>query len=73
MLETSRCCRGHFEILRESMKSPPPRRLMILFLALLDVLVVSQDSFVSIVGFAIALIVLEQAVHTLHVTFVAVA
>ena len=61
---------GH-KILRETLKSFPPRRFLILFLAPIDLLVVSQNSLVvSIVGFAFALIVSELAVYVLHVTFV---
>ena len=57
MLEMSCCCWGHNEILRETLKSFPPRKFLILFLALIDLLVVSQNSLVvSIVGFAFALI-----------------
>ena len=72
-MEMSQHCWSHNKILRESLKSPPLRRFLILFLGLLDLLVVSQNSLVSIVGFAFAQIVSELAVHVLHVTFVIAA
>ena len=70
MLETSCCCRGHNEVL----KSPQPRRFLILFLVLLDLLVVSQNPLVvSIVCFAFGQIVSELVVHVPYVTFVVAA
>ena len=72
MLEKS--CRGHNDILRENLKFPPLRRFLILFLAQLDLFVVSKNSRICFkVRLAFYLIVSELVVYIPHVTFVVAA